>query len=919
MVTSVNNVLQLGDVPVATGFYFNDSFTGAAVTQSKWISKAGTNSAEAALTAGTGAKPTGGIAGLTTALDTPGNGALRLTNADNNQAAFVLFDEAFVSNRGVNVTFDFFAYGGTGADGISFFLIDGSTPGANVTPGDYGGSLGYASGSDNGGTSVTTNGLTNAYLGVGIDEFGNFSDPAGVGPGTGGPGQVADSIAVRGKGNGATGYNYLTGSGSLTGGLDVTSATTRAGALRTIEIDLSSAGILNVSVDLNGDRDFDDAGEQAISNFNVQTPNGAAPTTYKFGFSGGTGGLTNIHELRNLALAPSKTSNAGALTTPNAVSFGDFGTGLTYVENAAPGTIQPGLTIAGAPTVTSATVKIDTTNFNATQDRLTIGGVPLTASGSIAGTPLTWTYDAPTGTFTLTTPTGTTATAAQYQAALRQVAYANTSDAPTTGDRTIRYTLLNGANTVTLRDALVKINAVDDLPTVGLTSTNVPINQPGAVVASLTINDPDGTADAPSYSAFGVTGGNNQFEIVPGATAGTYQLKLKTGVSIAAGATIPAISVGFTDAGAPNGGAVNQNFNLTPGQRRAEIFWRNPDGTEAVWQLDNADPTKLVGAVLVNSPYNTPTWKLKGIADMDGDGIKDHIYQNGTQIVYLPFTEAGGQTSGVKLGVTPKFNNAALFGASNGQTATPGAGWDLVAVENVAGTPQADLIFYSRSLGILVYWETDATGGITNGGAFTSSAAPSGQGTGPNAWKVAAVADFTGDNKVDILWQQDNGGFTVLWKLNGTVVDLVGSKALPAMAASFAVAGTGDFNGDGIKDVVWRDNAANITRFWSFNTSGTPVQTADNGALVGGSNFQIQGIADINGDGKSDILWRDQGSGRTVLWNLNLGTNPGPTFGISSIVLAGSGFINNYLPTVTVNTPFVSDRSWVITAASGPV
>jgi FG-GAP-like repeat len=903
MVTSVNNVVQLGDVPVASGFYFNDAFTGATVNQSKWISKAGGGSAEAALTAGTGAKPTGGIAGLTTAQDTVGNGALRLTTADGTQSAFVLYDEAFASNKGVNVTFDFFAYGGSGADGLSFFLINGATPGADVVPGSAGAGLGYAANVASGGT-----GLTSGYLGIGFDEYGNFSNPAESSPG--GPGRTPDTIAVRG--NSTNGYTYLTGTDSIAAGIDNVDATpaTRQLALRTAEIDLSSTGILNVSIDLNGDRDFDDAGEQAISNFNIQTLNGAAPTTYKFGFSASTGGLTNIHELRNLALAPSKTSDGGALTTPNPVSsLGDFGTGLTYVENAVPGTIAPGLTIAGTPTITTATVKINAGNFNATQDRLTIGGAPLTASGSITGTPLTWTYDAPTGSFTLTGA----GTAAQYQDALRQVAYANTSDAPTTGDRTIRYTLLNGANTVTLRDALVKINAVDDLPTnITLSSTGVPVGVAGGVVGNFIITDPDGLGDAGSYSF--AQPADTRFEIVGTATTG-FQLKLKPGVTIAAGsAAITLAGISLTDAGAPGTGVFTKDLTLTPGQRRAELFWRNPNGIEAFWQLDNA---KLVGAAVVNSPYNTPTWSLKGIADLDGDGIKDHVYQNAAgQIAYLPFTETNSQTTGVKAGVTPVFAST-KFGTANGQAATPGAGWELVAVENVSGSPQADLIFYNRAADRLVFWETNATGGITDGGYFTSITSPGGQGTGaPNSWNVQAVADFTGDGKADILWRNTQG-VTVLWKLNGTTVDLTGSKVLPTMATSFALAGSGDFNGDGIKDVVWRDNAANITRFWTFNTAGTPVQTADNSAVVAGSSFQIQAIADINGDGKSDLIWRDLGTDRSVLWNLNLGTNPTATFAATS-VLPGSGYISNFLPGATVNTPYVNgDRSWVITAANG--
>ncbi len=894
--------VPLGDV-ATTGFYFNDAFTGTDVVQKKWISSSTT--AEAVLTAATGAKPTGGIAGLTTPIDTAGNGALRLTSAATNQSAFVLFNEAFASNKGVNITFDLFAYGGTTfegepGDGLSFFLTDGATSGV-ISPGAFGGSLGYASNVNNGA------GLTSAYLGVGFDEFGNFSDPADSAPG--GPGRVIDSIAVRG--NAAGNYTYLTGTTTLPGGIDtpsVTTAANRAQARRTVEIDLNGAGILNVSIDLNNDGDFDDASEQPIVNF-ATTTNGAAPATYKFGFAASTGSATNIHEVRNLAIAPSKASNGGALTTSNTITFGEFGTGLTYIENAAAGKIAQALTIEGTPaTITGATVELKN-GFTTAQDRLAINGVLATATGTITGTTINWTYDAVGGKLTLA-GAGTTA---QYQDALRQVGYLNNSDAPTTGDRTVRYTLLNGATTLTLRDALVKINAVDDLPTnIILSSTGVPIGVAGGVVGTISVVDADGIGDAGSYTF--TQPADARFEIVGTAATG-FQLKLKAGVTIAAGSpTITGLAIGLTDAGAATPGTFSKNFDLTPGQRKSEIFWRNPNGTEVFWQVDG---TKLVGAALINSPYNTPAWTLKGVADMDGDGIKDHVYQNVTTraLGYLLFTETNGQTTGVKPAAAPTFGT--FFGtALAGQPATPGVGWDLVGVENVSGTAQADLIFYSRSLDRIVYWEANTTNQFVGAGLFTSSFNPTGQGTGaPNSWNVEAVADFTGDGKVDLLWRNAQG-ITVLWKVNGTVIDLAASQVLPTVAPSFSLRGVGDFNGDGIKDVVWRDQTANITRFWSFNTSGIATQTIDNGAIVG-AGFQIEAIADFNGDGKSDLVWRDTVSDRSVIWNFNLGTTPAATLQ-GTTILAGTDFVRNFFPGVTANVPYVNgDRAWDIDAANG--
>ncbi|NJM60900.1 MAG: DUF4347 domain-containing protein [Oscillatoriales cyanobacterium RU_3_3] len=57
--------------------------------------------------------------------DPPGGGALRLTSNADNQAAFVIYNNAIPSGDGLRVIFDLFAYNSNsfGADGISFFLM----------------------------------------------------------------------------------------------------------------------------------------------------------------------------------------------------------------------------------------------------------------------------------------------------------------------------------------------------------------------------------------------------------------------------------------------------------------------------------------------------------------------------------------------------------------------------------------------------------------------------------------------------------------------------------------------------------------------------------------------------------------------------------------------------------------------------
>jgi hypothetical protein len=218
------------------------------------------------------------------------NGVLRLTDANFSQSSLVIYTTPVSSSEGLKINFDFYAYGGTGGDGVSFFLLDGSA--SPTQSGGTGGSLGYA-------PLVREDrneaGIMGGYLGIGFDEFGSFS--GGDEGRTGGIGLTPDAIAVRGSA--ATNYAYLGGTQTL-GSLDNPQpGATRANSRRQAQIDLMPNGLLSVRIDLNNDSDFLDAGELAIDSLNVVAVNGALPSSFKFGFAASTGGATNIHEIGN--------------------------------------------------------------------------------------------------------------------------------------------------------------------------------------------------------------------------------------------------------------------------------------------------------------------------------------------------------------------------------------------------------------------------------------------------------------------------------------------------------------------------------------------------------------------------------------------------------------------------------------------
>jgi len=89
-----------------------------------------------------------------------------------------------------------------------------------------------------------------------------------------------------------------------------------------------------------------------------------------------------------------------------------------------------------------------------------------------------------------------------------------------------------------------------------------------------------------------------------------------------------------------------------------------------------------------------------------------------------------------------------------------------------------------------------------------------------------------------------------------------------------------DFDGDGKSDLLWRNDSGYITD-WTSN--GRTFQ--DNGAFFRGvgSDWHIAGSGDFNGDGKADILWRNDG-GYVTDWLSN-----GTSFADNSALFRGVG------------------------------
>ena len=80
----------------------------------------------------------------------------------------------------------------------------------------------------------------------------------------------------------------------------------------------------------------------------------------------------------------------------------------------------------------------------------------------------------------------------------------------------------------------------------------------------------------------------------------------------------------------------------------------------------------------------------------------------------------------------------------------------------------------------------------------------------------------------------------------------------------YQVKGIGDFDGDGISDILWQDTSSGRpTSGWTliWFMDGSTIASGEAVRLVGDPNWKVRGVGDFNGDGKADILWQDEGLG----------------------------------------------------------
>jgi hypothetical protein len=234
--------------------------------------------------------------------------------------------------------------------------------------------------------------------------------------------------------------------------------------------------------------------------------------------------------------------------------------------------------------------------------------------------------------------------------------------------------------------------------------------------------------------------------------------------------------------------------------------------------------------------------------DFDGDGKPDLLWHN-------------QKTGGLKAWL---LNHGRM---TADPPLTPGAltdtRWQIRGVVDFDGDGNSDILWQHQSTGDLHAWLMNRTSRVSgidlnpkNFGGFV--------------WQIRGLADFNGDGKADILWHHQRSGTLYVWLMNGTTA-VSGTYLTPNSSpdTGWQINGLADFNGDGNADILWRHKRTGDLYVWYMKGTQAVGASYLTPARFTDRRWRLARLADLNEDGKIDILWHNQRNGQLLVWYMN--------------------------------------------------
>jgi hypothetical protein len=130
------------------------------------------------------------------------------------------------------------------------------------------------------------------------------------------------------------------------------------------------------------------------------------------------------------------------------------------------------------------------------------------------------------------------------------------------------------------------------------------------------------------------------------------------------------------------------------------------------------------------------------------------------------------------------------------------------------------------------------------------------------------------DSKADILWRNRITGEVRLWTMDGASVaqtTVVGTQSLDFEAVGVLNTWNSTTASSGNPAIVWRNSSTGAIQVWQMDGVGNISNIANLGTAPTGANTAANStLADLNGDGNTDIVYRSAvaGTGDVTFWTL---------------------------------------------------
>ncbi len=125
--------------------------------------------------------------------------------------------------------------------------------------------------------------------------------------------------------------------------------------------------------------------------------------------------------------------------------------------------------------------------------------------------------------------------------------------------------------------------------------------------------------------------------------------------------------------------------------------------------------------------------------------------------------------------------------------------------------------------------------------------------------------DFDGDGMGDILWYDESQHRIAVWLERGTGIFEPGPELPGPPGDGWTVPTIGDFDGDGMGDILWFNTRTHRIAVWLMAGADLLAPGPEIDGPIGPDWLAITG-ADFNHDGMTDVIWNDPTENRMAVW-----------------------------------------------------